>query len=295
MIGPHKQQQPHQKDMDHQPSRIVWVGNDSHTGFESEHACLKGGPWRCWKCYDTSDDDGEDDITDVHDVIANYIHIASIIFGSVGIIWNFVSIYILSKPGLGSRFSQLLIVLAFVDISYLMLCLIEALIKKFDECFPGRNLMNFFLILFPSLFHPCKQILQTSTIILTVIFSLDRYIALFHPYMIYSVNGCMSTLLRGPKRKHMILYLICVLIPSILYCVPHFFEYTTYRLDDGSVIVDEGLLMDMGMATFYYKLFYYTILDMFIRIIIPICILAFTNIKLLMLFDKEISWVSQGR
>ena len=227
---------------------------------------------------------------DVHDHIAEYTHIASITFGSVGIIWNIHSICILSQPRCGSRFSKLLRVLAFVDISYLTLCLVEVLIKKFDEGYPGRNLMNFYLILFPFVFHPGKQILQTSTIILTVIFSLDRYIAVFYPYMIYSVEGCLSTLLRGPKRKHMILYLIGVLIPSTLYCVPHFLEYTISRRN-GTIIIDEGLLMTMGMATYYYKLFYYTILDFFIRIIVPVCVLTYTNIKLLLLFKKEISWV----
>ena len=49
--------------------------------------------------------------------------------------------------------------------------------------------------------------------------------------------------------------------------------------------------MTMGMATYYYKLFYYTILDFFIRIIVPVCVLTYTNIKLLLLFKKEISWV----
>ena len=288
-----KNQNNNHTEMSHQPARIVWVGNDSHTGFESKEACLGNGngSWQCWKCYDTSDDDGEDGIKDVHDIIADYIHIASIIFGTVGIISNFLSIYILSQPGLSSRFSRLLIILAFFDIAYLTLCLVEAIIKRFDECFPGKNLMNLYLILFPQLFHPWKQILQTSTIILTVIFSMDRYVALFHPYMVYSVEGWVSTLLRGPKREHTILYLLGILIPSIVYCTPHFFEYATCRGDNGIVSLDEGFLMGRGMTSFYYKLFYYTILDLFIRIIIPVCILAFTNVRILMLFDKKICWV----
>ena len=149
--------------------------------------------------------------------------------------------------------------------------------------------MNLFNILFPYLLHPWKHILQTSTIIITVIFSLDRYIALFHPYLVYSKEGWMSALLRGPKRKQTSLYLISVLIPSILYCTPHFFEHSTSRMDNGAVRLEEGLII--GMTAYYYKLFYYTILDTFLRIILPFCILAFTNIKLLILFDKKISWV----
>ena len=213
------------------PDKIVWVGNDSQTCFQSEKICKDAGNWTCWKCYDDSDEDGEDEVTDVHDLVADIIHVASIILGVFGIFCNFLSIYVLSKPSFGSRFSHLLIVLSYIDISYLMLCIFEAFIKQVDEAYPGRNLLNFYLVLYPFLFHPGKQILQTSMIILTVIFSLDRYIAIFHPYKIYSVNSVLATILRGPKRKHIILYLICVLFPSIVYCIPHFLEYTAHRQD----------------------------------------------------------------
>ena len=108
--------------MVHQPSKIVWVGNDSQTGFDTEQDCKEGGLWSCWKCYDTSDDDGEDGVVDVHDLIADYINIASIIFGSVGIIWNLLCIYILSQSRHGTRFSQLLIVLALPHSQHSVLC-----------------------------------------------------------------------------------------------------------------------------------------------------------------------------
>ena len=276
-----------------QTKKIVWVGNESQTSFDSEEACRntsEGRKWKCWKCFDGSDDDGKDGVNDIYDHISDFIHFASIICGSLGIFGNLLSIYILSKPGLGTRFSQLLIVLAYVDISYLTLCLIEVLIMTFDSFYPSRNLMNLYLILYPFLIHPGKHIFQTAQIILTVIFSLDRYIAVFYPYMVYSVEGCLSPFLRGPKRKHLILYLIAVLIASTIYCIPHFLEHTTQR-KNGSIILVEHLLMDLGMGTFYYKLFYYTILDSVIRIIIPVCILAFANIKLLMLVRKETSKV----
>ena len=97
-----------------QTNKIVWVGNDSQTSFDSEEECRnksEGSEWKCWKCFDSFNNDGED-IKNIHDYISFFIHLASIFCGSLGIFGNFLSIFILSKPGLGSRFSQILIVLA---------------------------------------------------------------------------------------------------------------------------------------------------------------------------------------
>ena len=43
--------------------------------------------------------------------------------------------------------------------------------------------------------------------------------------MIYIFQGCFAAFIRGPKRKSMIVYLVCILVPSALYSLPHFFEH----------------------------------------------------------------------
>ena len=41
----------------------------------------------------------------------------------------------------------------------------------------------------------------------------------------YNVKGCFAAFIRGPKRKSMIVYLVCILVPSTIYSLPHFFEH----------------------------------------------------------------------
>ena len=77
-----------------------------------------------------------------------------------------------------------------------------------------RNLDNFYWVLYPWLFHPASRILYTAGILITVLLrysalllytetsvarSLDRYVAVFHPYRVYQLAGWARTLVRGPK------------------------------------------------------------------------------------------------
>ena len=42
-------------------------------------------------------------------------------------------------------------------------------------------------------------------------------------------QGCFAAFIRGPKRKSMIVYMVCILVPSLLYSLPHFFEHKVDR------------------------------------------------------------------
>ena len=50
------------------------------------------------------------------------------------------------------------------------------------------------------------------------------------------VQGCFAAFIRGPKRKSMIVYFVCILVPSAIYSLPHFFEHKV--ICDISVILD---------------------------------------------------------
>ena len=283
-------------------NEIIWVGNNSNSNFSTESEC-QATTTDCWQCYN-SITTGSVEVNnvsteiqtckilflfkEVYAYIARWINYLSIFFGFFGILGNLSSIYILSRPGLGSRFCHLLIILAYVDIIYITFSLFEFFIIFFADIYSDsiKNLANLYKILFPYLLHPGHQITQTSMIILTVIFSIDRYIAVFYPYIVYTGKGFFSTLLRGPKRHHVFLYLVLVLIPSIAYCIPHFLEYSTQHVQ-GVVILRNTLLFDMGVSTFYYKLVYYTILDVILRMLLPISILLYTNIRIYVIVKQE--------
>ena len=91
------------------------------------------------------------------------------------------------------------------------------------------NIRNFHYAAYPYFYHPSLEMIQMAIVIITVILSVDRYVAVFYPFRIYrqstkesvcvvidfhcllSVPGCFRTLLRGPKRMHIGPYLTIVL------------------------------------------------------------------------------------
>ena len=82
-----------------------WVGNNSN--FSSKEDCLEVTPI-CHQCY-TPDEEFYQTFQIVIDFIVIFV-------SSLGLLGNFTSIYILSKPEFTSRFSNLLIMLAYADI-----------------------------------------------------------------------------------------------------------------------------------------------------------------------------------
>ena len=82
-----------------------WVGNNSN--FSSKEDCLEVTP-NCYQCY-TPDEEFYQTFQIVIDFIVIFV-------SSLGLLGNFTSIYILSKPEFTSRFSNLLIMLAYADI-----------------------------------------------------------------------------------------------------------------------------------------------------------------------------------
>ena len=49
----------------------------------------------------------------------------------------------------------------------------------------GQNFYNIYNVLHPYVIHPFLKIFQMSMVIITVILSIDRYVVVFYPYIIY--------------------------------------------------------------------------------------------------------------
>ena len=102
----------------------------------------------------------------------------------LGYIGNLLSIYILSRPRIISTFNRLLIVLAYV-------------------CF----------------LYPFQQIFQASSILMIVIISIDRYVALIHPFYGDDASNNIRTFLLGPTRRNVVLYNLTIVFLSTLVTV----------------------------------------------------------------------------
>ena len=209
---------------------IIWIGNN--TNFtdkevlkkkhlkvlfalfqESCEASLQG----LAHCYGCPVTDGA--IIEALEAVVTPVTLGVIILGLVG---NFLSVWVLVRTAssrlvsresftftsfLPRRFCNLLIMLAYVDISYLTLKFILTLIKTFNSVYPGQNMMNLYCGFHPFLLHPLLKITQMAMIILTVILSVDRFIVVFYPYHIYrqiQIYCCVNKI-----RK---IYQICLYI-----------------------------------------------------------------------------------
>ena len=82
-----------------------WVGDNRN--FSSKEDCLEVTA-ECYRCYTRNED--------FYQTFQIVIDSIVILVSSLGLIGNFLSIYILSRAEFTSRFSNLLIMLAYADI-----------------------------------------------------------------------------------------------------------------------------------------------------------------------------------
>ena len=82
-----------------------WVGNSNN--FSSKEECERNAS-HCYKCYIR-----DEDLYRTFEIVNELL---VIIIAGFGLIGNFTSIYILAKKEFSSRFSNLLIMLAYADI-----------------------------------------------------------------------------------------------------------------------------------------------------------------------------------
>ena len=150
----------------------------------------------------------------------------------LGYIGNLLSIYILSRPRIISTFNRLLIVLAYV-------------------CF----------------LYPFQQIFQASSILMIVIISIDRYVAIIHPFYVDDANNIIRTFLLGPTRRNVVLYILTIVFLSTLVCFPHFLEFTVLEDEHGPC------LAFYWRNNFLFCLLYKTGFDFLLRIVLPVFIL----------------------
>ena len=85
-----------------------WVGNSTNFSSKEECEIILGSPSHCFKCYIRDDA--------IYKTFEKVIEFFVIIIAGFGLLGNFMSIYILTKKDFSSRFSNLLIMLAYADI-----------------------------------------------------------------------------------------------------------------------------------------------------------------------------------
>ena len=156
---------------------------------------------------------------DLAETINWYLEIVILLpLGIIGIFANLTSIPILLSRKMSSIFNQTLAVLAMVDTTYIFLDTYKTIVKNFFGCFD--------FIAYTEFLRPIQSIAMNSSIFLTVVIAIERYLAVSRPF---SIN--MGEIGGQNKWQTLVFYVAPAIMLAILVNIPCFFEYQWYYQD----------------------------------------------------------------
>lgn len=148
------------------------------------------------------------------------------IIGFLGILGNFLSIIILSRPQMRSSINFLLMGLAQCDI---ILILTSILLFGLPAIYPATGyLFYYYYFLYPNLspiVYTLAMTAQTASVYLTLTITLERFVAVCHPLR-------ARALCTQGRAK---IYIIVILIFSIIYNIPRYWEVSIVEHKDSEL------------------------------------------------------------
>lgn len=183
----------------------------------------------------------------------------------VGLIGNIISAIIFSHTTMKAPINSFLTALSIVDACVSFLALPVFVIPYLDGHFSSK----FFDPYYPYvvvLIYPLSMTVQTLSVWILVLVTVERYVAVCHPF----VAGSTFILARRPKRA-----LVVALVLAFLYNMPRFWEYT---FDDRTLTGYRELLRSHEI---YYML-YYTSLYLLTHYFVPFLLLFYLSIRILL-------------
>ena len=139
--------------------------------------------------------------------------VIQIVINVIGIIANCIAIPVLLSRKLTNVFNRTLAILAVCDAIFNMCDIFESI-----RMFHGGECRSLHIYLFPYFLYPLQNITMVASIYTTVVVAMERYYAVTRPISAFVDDG-------GGKWKKVLIFVIPVLIFSIIFNIPTFFEF----------------------------------------------------------------------
>ena len=213
----------------------------------------------------------------------------SIFIGSIGIVLNLISIFVLCGSELAaSFFNWLLVCLALFDILFLFNGILEGIRRYFGSTAFHRHIFLKFLF-------PFRSIVMCCSIYMTVILALERYNAFKRP-LSYRKNS-----LRGSPTlktyflsnwKRVIKYVGPIIIFATFFYVPKWFELRFGEKNCAINTTDDNY-SSQSVVEFtelrnnnQYSLWYLNVANPLVTALVPLIALAYLNVSIYLEFKK---------
>lgn len=217
----------------------------------------------------------------------------SVLIGSIGILLNLITIWVLLGSELAaSFFNWLLIGLATFDVLFLLNGILEAFRNHLGSG-------NFHVYLFVMFLYPFRSFVMCCSIYTTVLLALERYNALVRPISHQRMRHGKQSVGQYLKQHwtRLLKYIGPIMILAAVFCVPkklelklvnkescEFNQYSPNKTNRCTVnyeIALTGLRSDNA-----YNLWYLNITNLFITAIIPLISLAYLNVNIYLKFRQ---------
>lgn len=183
----------------------------------------------------------------------------------IGLIGNIISAIIFSRPTMRAPINTFLTALSIVDAFVSFLALPVFVVPYLDGQFSKKIFDPYypFVVVFV---YPMSMIAQTMSVWILVLVTVERYVAVCHPF----VAGSSFILALRPKRALAIAFLLAILLN-----LTRFWEFA---FDDKA---DSGYRELLRKNELYYLL-YYTIVYLLTHYFVPFLLLFYLSMRILL-------------
>ncbi|TRY69570.1 hypothetical protein TCAL_07634 [Tigriopus californicus] len=198
--------------------------------------------------------------------------ILSVIVGICGLMGNGATIAVLSRPAFKETFHKLLVCLSLFDSLFIGSGLLIYAIRAHKLYLDGPTEVHYLFILL----YPMANISLYGSIYVTMAISIERYLGVCYPVQS-----------RTRPRRHLIIYLIPVVLFAVGFNLPKAFETKVVEVQDGNNHTRFQAMNSNFSTNTNYTHYYKVWSNLIVTTVIPLSVLIFCNVGIFVTLRKS--------